>query len=82
MRIFLYRSVFTYDDSHFTALIVKSAGHHGADRVVHHRHDVCFIVLKPPHLMFNSKTGRLICIVYKNPQRQTVIWDLGTNKKI
>lgn len=36
----------TDDDADFTALIVKSAGHHGADGVVHHRHDVGIVVLE------------------------------------
>lgn len=35
----------TYDDAHFTALVIKTAGHHGSHRVVHYCHDVCFIVL-------------------------------------
>lgn len=36
----------TDDDADFTALVVKSTGHHGADSVVHHRHDVGIVVLK------------------------------------
>lgn len=35
----------TYDDAHFTALVVKSTGHHGANCVIYHRHDVCLVVL-------------------------------------
>lgn len=50
--------VCTYDDAHFTALIVKSTGHHGADCVVHHRHDVCLIVLKNK-IMCNSKQNQI-----------------------
>lgn len=40
----------TDDDANFTALIVKSTGHHGANGVIHHCHDVSIIVLKPSEL--------------------------------
>lgn len=39
---------FTNDDADFAALVVEAAGHHGADGVVHHSHDVSFVVLKQP----------------------------------
>lgn len=36
---------YTNDDADFTALVVEAAGHHGADGVVDHSHDVSVIVL-------------------------------------
>ena len=57
-------AVFTYDDADFTALIVKSTRHHGAGRVINHRHDVRLIVLEN-NIIFNSKPHLNIKVIAK-----------------